>query len=151
MVRFKNRYLLVEVNPEKPILNYEPYKINPDTLYRAVIKKVQQLHGDFGVAAVKSGFLAKYCNPQLRIALFRARHGPHKIVASSLPFVDLIDGKKIVMRSLYTGATIRNCFKFLIKYQQQKIYTNLDKLKGTPNYEKLCQEFMDVSKIKAMN
>lgn len=125
--------------------------MNQDALYRAVNKKVQQLHGDFGVAAIKSGFLAKYCNPQLRIALLRVRHGPHRFVASSLPFVNLIDGKKVVIRSLYTGATIRNCFKFLLKYQQQKIYTDLDKLKGTQNYEKLCKEFMDVSKIKAMN
>lgn len=141
----------MEVNPEKPIVNYEPYHMNQDALYRAVNKKVQQLHGDFGVAAIKSGFLAKYCNPQLRIALLRVRHGPHRFVTSSLPFVNLIDGKKVVIRSLYTGATIRNCFKFLLKYQQQKIYTDLDKLKGTPNYEKLCKEFMDVSKIKAMN
>lgn len=84
------------------------------------MQKVQQLHGDFGVAAIRAGFTAKYCNEKTRVAIIRIRHGPHKLVASALPCINMIDNKQVILNSLYTGATLRQCYKFLLNYQQRK-------------------------------
>jgi ABC-type antimicrobial peptide transport system permease subunit len=48
------RYFVVEVNPvlEK---HDAALVLQPASLYQSIIKKLQQLHGDFGVAAAKSG------------------------------------------------------------------------------------------------
>lgn len=144
------RYIIVEINPEHPIQNLESFTITSESIYHAVNNKVQQLHGDFGSAAIRSGFIGKYCNPKLRIALIRVRHGPHRFVLSSLPFIDKISGKSVVIKSLYVGATVRNCFKFLIKYQRRKIHTELAKFKDTPQYHTLCKEFMDLTGAKGL-
>lgn len=79
------------------------------------------MHGDFGVAAIRSGFTTKYCNENTRIAIVRTRHGPHRLVASCLPLINVLDKKNVNLVTLNTSATIRQCFKFLLKYQQSKL------------------------------
>ncbi|XP_066145974.1 ribonuclease P/MRP protein subunit POP5 [Euwallacea fornicatus] len=123
MVRLKNRYIVVEINPEAPhhaTTAFQPLKINENTLNSQILDTVQQLHGDFGVAAVRSGFRAKYCNELTHIAIVRCRQGPHKLVTSVLPFVTYIDTHKVIFNTLYIGATMRNCFNFVRLYQQRK-------------------------------
>lgn len=90
------------------------------SLYEAILKQVQQMHGDFGVAAIRAGFTAKYCNEHTKIAVIRVRRGPHKIVASVLPCIKTLDKKNVTVRTLYCGATIRQCFYFIKNYQQEK-------------------------------
>lgn len=98
----------------------ESLHLAPAALHNTIMQKVQQLHGDFGVAAIRAGFTAKYCNEKTRIAIIRIRHGPHKLVASVLPCVNSVDNKQVTVNSLYTGATLRQCHKFLVNYQQRK-------------------------------
>lgn len=111
---------MVEVNEpgrkEKSSLALKPF-----SFHNAISNKVQQMHGDFGSAAIKAGFTTKYCNEKTKIALIKVRHGPHRIVASSLPFVDQIEGKNIFLRTLYLGATLKQCFKFLQMYQRKRL------------------------------
>lgn len=59
-----------------------------------------------------TGLRTIYCNPETRLCLLQCRHGPHRLVASSLPFLDKIgEEDKLIPRLIYTGATIRNCYK----------------------------------------
>jgi hypothetical protein len=54
------RYIVIEVNPIH--LKHDTSLIlKPTSLFASITKKVQQLHGDFGVAAVKSGIAGMYC------------------------------------------------------------------------------------------
>ena len=48
------RYFVVEVNPVQE-KHDAALELRPASLYQAIMKKLQQLHGDFGVAAAKSG------------------------------------------------------------------------------------------------
>lgn len=142
VVLFSFRYIAVEVNP-LGVCGSKPYTLNPRDLYKSVIDTVQTLHGDFGVAAISAGFagrlittntsvlflfvellftlthskysyfLAKYCNEVTRIALIRSRHGPHRILASTLPCVTHVGQKPATLRTIFTGATLKHCFLFL--------------------------------------
>ncbi|KAK9869392.1 hypothetical protein WA026_003148 [Henosepilachna vigintioctopunctata] len=119
MVRHKNRYIVIELK-EVNSSSDTPLRFHPAALHGAVFHTVQYLHGDFGAAAIRAGFVAKYCNPQTRIAVIRARHGPHRLVASALPYIKNIDNVRVNVFSLYMGATIRHCYKFILNYQKQK-------------------------------
>nr|CAD7573923.1 unnamed protein product [Timema californicum] len=106
------RYIALEVNPHSR--SYDtPFKLKAHSLYTTIIKKIEQLYGDFGVAALKGGFIAKYCNEKTRVAFVRARHGPHRLLASCLPLVNRIENHQVMLRILYTGATLRQCYKFI--------------------------------------
>lgn len=135
MVRFKKRYFVVQLDREKDI--YDPYNSKrshnqprafqdakplniPDgNLADAVKDLVQQIHGDFGRAAVTQGLRTIYCNPETHLVLIQCRHGPHRLVASSLPFLTKIQDEKVIPRLIYTGATIKHCYKRMEKYQSQ--------------------------------
>lgn len=59
-------------------------------------------------------FLVKYCNEYTRVAVVRARHGPHRLVASCLPLVTQLEQIPVSLKTLYTGATLMQCNKFLV-------------------------------------
>ncbi|XP_031833915.1 POP5 ribonuclease P/MRP subunit [Nomia melanderi] len=119
MVRFKNRYIAFEITLGDKSDKQFPLKIT--TLHYAIQQKVQQLYGDFGVAAIKAGFSAKYCNEHTRIALVKTRHGPHRFLLKSLPLINDIAGRFVSVKILYVGATLKHCFLFIKKYQQTKL------------------------------
>ncbi|CAH2240206.1 ribonuclease P/MRP protein subunit POP5 [Pararge aegeria] len=126
MVRFKNRYVTVEIlSPMVP--ENKPLSLKSRIFHDTLLEKIQQLHGDFGIAALKTGLLTKYCNENTRIAIIRARHGPHRFVTSSLPFITKIGKLDVRLRTLHTGATLKHCFKFIQKHQR----SYLDSLWGT--------------------
>ncbi|XP_003696431.1 ribonuclease P/MRP protein subunit POP5 [Apis florea] len=119
MVRFKNRYITFKI-----ILgdkSNKPLQLKITTLHVAIQQKVQQLYGDFGVAAIKAGFTAKYCNIHTKIALVKTRHGPHKFLLKAIPLINDIAGRLVSIEILYVGATLKHCFLFIKKYQQQEL------------------------------
>ena len=136
MVRFKKRYFVVQFDREKDI--YDPFSKNkhlknrvgldpkpldiPDGILADAVKDlVQKIHGEFGRASVTTGLRTIYCNLETRLALIQCRHGPHRLVASSLPFLTKINNEKVVPKLIYTGATIKNCYKRMEKYQRKEL------------------------------
>lgn len=57
--------------------------------------------------------LAKYCNQWTRVAVVRARHGAHRLVACCLPLLQQVEQRTVTVTTLYTGATLRQCYKFI--------------------------------------
>ena len=57
--------------------------------------------------------LVKYYNENTRTAIIRCRHGPHRLLASSIPFLSNVGKRKMQLHGIYTGATMVKCFKFL--------------------------------------
>ncbi|KAF2885318.1 hypothetical protein ILUMI_20850 [Ignelater luminosus] len=141
MVRHKNRYIVIEINSQNNL------KINQHSLHTAILTKIQQMHGDFGMAAVRAGFIAKYINEKTRIALIKARHGPHKLVGSCLPCVNVMDNKKVNLTTLYTGATMRHCFKFVLNHQQKKVNEVCATLKTYEEKEAIKEALLNFDNI----
>ena len=128
MVRFKKRYFVVQFDREKDLYDsskknnssqfkpraYQdprPLDIPDGQLALAVKDIVEQIHGDFGRASITTGLRTIYCNPETRLAMIQCRHGPHRLVGSSLPFLTKINDERVLPRLIYTGATIKNCRK----------------------------------------
>merc|ERR1712038_795796 len=94
------------------------------------------IHGDFGRASITTGLKTIYCNKETRLAMIQCRHGPHRLVGSSLPFLTNINNEKLVPRLVYTGATIKNCFKRMEMYQKKQLEAALLELKDISKEEK---------------
>lgn len=57
--------------------------------------------------------IAKYCNTHTKIALVKARHGPHKFLLRAIPLMNDVGGRHVKINILYIGATIKHCFLFI--------------------------------------
>lgn len=58
------RYTVVSVIPVSKKLESESFSVKHSDLYRTIILMIKKMHGDFGLAAIKTGFAGKphYCN-----------------------------------------------------------------------------------------
>ena len=122
MVRVKKRYFVLQLQSERDVEAAARGRAIPSsgslkslgrdgTLGNAIKDLVTELHGDFGRAAVTVGLRSIYVNADTGLCLVQARHGPHRLVASALPFLTKINDEKVVPRLIYTGATLRHCYK----------------------------------------
>lgn len=101
----------------------------PDGVLTSTLKDlVGQIHGDFGRASVTTGLRTIYSNAETRLCLIQTRHGPHRLLASSLPFLTKIRNEKIVPTLIYTGATVRNCYQKMLEYQKEQLNVALREL-----------------------
>jgi len=55
----------------------------------------------------------RYCNSTTKIIIFKTRHGPHLFLSSVIPFINKLQEKPIQLSSLYTGACLFQCYKFI--------------------------------------
>nr|SVE75476.1 EOG090X0GYO [Daphnia dolichocephala] len=147
MVRFKNRYFTTEIIPLDGNRIGKSLDIKAYDIVRSVLAVTEQIHGEFGAASIKNGLDVKYCNESTQVAIIRCRHGPHRLLASSLPFLSNIGQRKVQIQSMYTGATLVKCFIFLKKFHQEKIE---EALKGcrTEAEKKKVLEIMSKTKYE---
>nr|SVE73907.1 EOG090X0GYO [Daphnia atkinsoni] len=145
MVRFKNRYFTTEIVPLDNAQTAQRLNIKTYDILNSVLAVTEQIHGEFGAAAIRNGLEVKYCNESTQIAIIRCRHGPHRLLASSLPFLSSIGKKKVQLQSMYTGATLVKCFKFLKKFHQERINEAL-RLCRTEQEKKKVLETMSKTK-----
>lgn len=124
----------------------KPLALKSKIFHDTILDKIQKLHGDFGVAAVRTGFLTKYCNENTRIAVLRSRHGPHKFVSSALPFVTKIGKLDVRLRTLHVGATLKHSFKFIMKHQRAYLDSMWSQLKTDEERKSLEEAVMDFTK-----
>nr|CAG4651437.1 EOG090X0GYO [Simocephalus serrulatus]SVE94587.1 EOG090X0GYO [Simocephalus serrulatus] len=121
MVRFKNRYFTVEVISLDSRSSSQPLALKKYEIIQTLLSTTEEIHGEFGAAAIRNGLDVKYLDEKNRIIIIRSRHGPHRLLASSLPFLSKIGKRKIQLQGVYTGASMVQCFKHLKKYHQEKL------------------------------
>ena len=110
-------------------------------------------------------FRVIYANMRTRLVIIRCRHGPHKLLASALPFVTKVRlSKHILMLSrlspvqirseavigklLYTGATIRHCHVFMLKRQRRLLErANREVKQSKGEQEELSSDILSIKQI----
>ena len=140
MVRFKNRYLLVQTHSNEPKSNKrkrattlaatEDEEAPSKPLHaqnwteKKIFKKlkddIQMLFGDLG-AAQTSGLNVKYFNPITGLAIIRCSRDSCKMVATALTLINDVDGVKCEFELLHTSGTIRHCQLKAIEYNRKII------------------------------
>ncbi|XP_014664043.1 PREDICTED: ribonuclease P/MRP protein subunit POP5-like [Priapulus caudatus] len=141
MVRFKNRYFVLEiVHPlhASTHRSVQEQKLTSQEVYHSLKEEVHKSHGDYGSAAFSISCNVKYLNPYTNTIFVRIRRGPHRFLATTLPFIKKI-GKQdnIFLNTLYVGATVRNCHKFLRNHNRQQLAVLLKKITHPEERKKL--------------
>ena len=54
-----SRYITLKIIPVKKTKAINDVAIKNTDLYKAILSKVKKLHGDYGIASVKTGFICK--------------------------------------------------------------------------------------------
>jgi len=127
MVRFKNRYLLVELcfsdSPTgEPLPELEQVKaaqrVSSRGLYFAVRSGVERYFGDTGIAACTQSLAVKYYSPELRLAIVRAPREAFQIVSATASLVTNIRDSKVRfvrVSTIHVGGTIRSTQKAALR------------------------------------
>lgn len=150
MVRAKFRYTVVSVIPVSKKLESESFSVKHSDLYRTIILMIKKMHGDFGLAAIKTGFAAKYCNDLTKVAIVKTRHGPHRFVTTVIPLIKNIGNVTIHLQTLRTTSTLRQAYKFLKRYQQlhfERISQSYKEQDNLALLEKRCLDLKPVIKM----
>ncbi|KAF0767088.1 ribonuclease P/MRP protein subunit POP5 [Aphis craccivora] len=117
-------------------------KISDKELQISVLNMIKLLHGDFGAGAIKTCFKVRYCNPTTKIFIFKTRHGPHKFLSSVIPFVNKLQEKQIQLSTIYTGASMFQCYKFIQNYQKNLVRKVTDTIS-----EKTKEKMLNITNV----
>ncbi|KAK9970385.1 hypothetical protein ABG768_026331 [Culter alburnus] len=122
MVRFKSRYLLLELCvSERRSLQL----LNEKAIVHTLRAAVNRAHGDFGSAHFNIGVLVKYLNALTGVVFIRCRKWNYRLIWSALPFITCLENRgqnvPCFFNCLHVGGTIRTCQKFLVKYNKQQL------------------------------
>ncbi|KAH8407842.1 hypothetical protein KR215_006016, partial [Drosophila sulfurigaster] len=108
-------YIAVQIVPQTPV---QTLRLNDSTLSKCLLQNVEKYYGVYGLGLLEHGFRVKYCNERTKIAVIRCIHRGQRYVSSILPLITLIGDVRAKFRTLYVGATVIQCNKFIIKHQK---------------------------------
>ncbi|XP_035793956.1 uncharacterized protein LOC118467512 [Anopheles albimanus] len=145
MVRVKHRYILVQIRcNDRP--ESDPVSISSNALQNYIRERVERFYGEFGAASL-GRMNVIYFNAKTHLCIIQSRHGAHRFITSILPLLTLADKEAARYRTLYVGATLQQCHKYIIKYQQRYINKTIGSCRGVVQKQKLIQ---DVTKMKRL-
>ncbi|KAL7633659.1 UNVERIFIED_CONTAM: hypothetical protein RMT77_016192 [Armadillidium vulgare] len=123
MVRVKRRYFVLQVKyPERP--NHHAKYDN--SLKKAVLKAVEKLYGEFGMAAFTNSYQFKYSNKETGVYYVRVDRNVEPLLKTCLPSITAIENERVSITTLHVAATLRHGHIFLKKYNQNLISKNKD-------------------------
>ena len=123
MVKFKSRYLLIELKfeNEKQIKNIETTR-----LIQIIKKNVQICFGDLGLGKINKNLQVKYVNNYTNLVIIRVGRDHLKLLWTVLSLINTFDDNETVkMHILKVSGTIKKCEqnaremieKWLINYE----------------------------------
>ncbi|KAJ7387043.1 RNA-binding protein pop5 [Desmophyllum pertusum] len=140
MVRFKRRYLLVEISFKDGRVDD---KIATRLIYDTVKNAVKDSHGDYGMACVARSLQVKYVNPVTGMAFIACSRDYYRMVWSALTFIRTITFKKTAIpcmfRVLHVGGTLVSCQKFLIRHNKSQLLQLLQQCKTPAERQKISK------------
>lgn len=145
MVRFKNRYLLCEIQWEDR--KYDPNVRNKD-LYDAIRDSVGMNFGDLGMGAISTSlssnfYIVKYWNPVTNLAIVRIQREEFRMLWCAITFITHIRGRKVRPKIIYTAGTIRTCQREVVRVIREwivKSHNVLEKRKKEAQAEEMMEE-----------
>uniref|UniRef100_A0A182S853 Ribonuclease P/MRP protein subunit POP5 n=1 Tax=Anopheles maculatus TaxID=74869 RepID=A0A182S853_9DIPT len=145
MVRVKHRYILVQIRcNDRP--SDESVAISSSAVYYQINTLVERYYGEFGSASMLQ-LNVLYFNAKTHLCIIQTRHGPHRFITSILPLITTAGSQVARFRTLYVGATLKQCHKFIIKYQQRYINKMIGDYRGEMQKQQLIA---DVTKMQTL-
>ncbi|KAH9445810.1 hypothetical protein Pst134EB_023644 [Puccinia striiformis f. sp. tritici] len=129
MVRFKNRYLLIQLiyGPlDSTTLSYQPSsndtpKLNEKGLIDLIRQSIQTNFGELGSGEAGSDLSIKYYSPTTSHLILRCKRDQVNKVRASLLFINQINPQiSVIFNVAHVSGTIRKTQLFLIEWDRQQ-------------------------------
>ncbi|KII84384.1 hypothetical protein PLICRDRAFT_57786 [Plicaturopsis crispa FD-325 SS-3] len=121
MVRFKNRWLLVEITPVPSDASFPD--LNPSQIWLALKLAALAHFGDAGWGALASSLTVKYYAPLTRLAIIRVARDAHREAWAALTLLRAIDGNPYRTRVVHVSGTIKHAQLAAIEHNRIAIAT----------------------------
>ncbi|KAF8333848.1 hypothetical protein F5887DRAFT_652202 [Amanita rubescens] len=150
MVRFKNRWLLVEF---LPVLNNDKVSISkPTTLdgkkvYNALKHSIIYNFGDTGWGAVGLSMSVKYFSPMTNVCIIRVAREQHKVAWGAVTLLSTVDGQKVVPNVVHVSGTIRHAQLAAIKHNREVVarYRAMAQMPGGFGRDSQLESYLETS------
>ncbi|OSC96971.1 hypothetical protein PYCCODRAFT_1472225 [Trametes coccinea BRFM310] len=151
MVRFKNRWLLVEFLPVpapvpgRPSTTKSQDEITSKQIWAALKQSVITHFGDTGWGAVGSSLTIKYFSPRTNLCIIRVARDPHKIAWASVTLMTAIDGRKYIPNVVHVSGTIKQAQLSAIRHNREIVARYRARAKLPAGYQDSYEEYLETS------
>ncbi|KLO17385.1 hypothetical protein SCHPADRAFT_900658 [Schizopora paradoxa] len=123
MVRFKNRWLLVEFIPcTKDEPSYSPSEgINSKHIWSALKDSIIANFGDSGWGAVASSLTVKYFSPMTNLSIIRVARDHHQIAWGAVTLLRTVQGKSYLPNVIHVSGTIKHTQLSAISHNRETV------------------------------
>ncbi|KIK03771.1 hypothetical protein K443DRAFT_652008 [Laccaria amethystina LaAM-08-1] len=146
MVRFKNRWLLVEFIPlelEKPKPGTS--RLDGKTIWAALKQSIQNNFGDTGWGAVALSLTVKYFSPTTNICIIRVGRDHHQVAWAGLTLLTSITGFRYIPNVVHLSGTIRHAQLAAIAHNREVIGRYRALAKTPTSYQDSHEKYLETS------
>jgi len=130
MVRFKNRWLLVEFIP----VDVRPTNSTPvtsKTVWNALKESVILNFGETGWGAVGGSLTVKYFSPTTGICIIRVTRDHHRIAWGAVTLITSLDGFRYIPQTVHVSGTIKKAQLAAIQHDREVVARLRNKSKSS--------------------
>ncbi|THU84214.1 hypothetical protein K435DRAFT_870508 [Dendrothele bispora CBS 962.96] len=148
MVRFKNRWLLVEFLPTDPSSNASAaglHQIEGKHIWASIKDSVLSHFGDVGWGTVSLSLTVKYYSPTTHICIIRVARDHHKIAWGAVTMLRSIEGVGCIPHVIHVSGTIKHAQLAAIEHNRVVVGRYRARANAPPAYKDSYEEYLDTS------
>jgi len=154
MVRFKNRWLLVEFIPISSQAQGRPntaiggptsHQLEGKQIWGALKQSVLANFGDTGWGAVGLSLTVKYYSPTTHVCIIRVARDHHRIAWGALTLLTSIEGMKYIPNVIHVSGTIKHAQIAAIQHNREVVARYRAQAQKAASYQDSYDAYLDKS------
>lgn len=148
MVRFKNRWLLVEFIPCSDGPLDARNQTNAKQIWSALKQSVLHNFGDTGWGAVGLSLTVKYYSPTTNVCIIRVARDQHRIAWGAVTLLSSIEGQKYIPYVVHVSGTIKHAQLAAIQHNREVIARYRARAKTPAAYQDSYEGYLQASTLE---
>ncbi|KAJ7264863.1 hypothetical protein B0H12DRAFT_1101164 [Mycena haematopus] len=149
MVRFKNRWLLVELIPaSNSNPNSSATRLDGQKIWSALRQSILVNFGDVGWGSVASSVTVKYYSPTTNICIIRVARDHHKIAWGALTLMTTIEGARYIPNVIHLSGTIKHAQLAAVAHNREVIARYRAQAKTPSGYQDSYEDYLRTSNME---
>ncbi|KAK7038282.1 ribonuclease P/MRP protein subunit POP5 [Favolaschia claudopus] len=149
MVRFKNRWLLVELipAPQTPS-SAAPARLDGQKIWASLKQSIITNFGDVGWGSVGLSMSVKYYSPTTNICIIRVARDHHKIAWGALTLLTAIEGTRYIPNVVHLSGTVKHTQLAAVAHNRAVIARIRAQAKTPSGYQDSYEEYLKTSAME---
>ncbi|KAJ6531072.1 hypothetical protein B0H19DRAFT_1214312 [Mycena capillaripes] len=148
MVRFKNRWLLVELIPTSNPNSNPSTRLDGQKIWAALKQSILSNFGDVGWGSVGLSMTVKYYSPTTNICIIRVARDHHKIAWGALTLMTAIEGSRYIPNVIHLSGTIKHAQLAAISHNREVIARYRAQAKTPSAYQDSYDDYLQTSNME---